>query len=110
MKKELVHPELGKEVQAPAGYYTPLEENIMIYRGKKVISFLGSICIDAACCGSGNWNYIQVAGFLLEERIRQNSAGLTISEIETITDESDRQAIRKILLGKYPSARIEVWD
>jgi hypothetical protein len=110
MNKELVHPELGKEVQAPAGYYTPLEENIMSYHGKKVISFLGSICIDAACCGYGNWNYVQVAGYLLRERIRQNAAGLAISEIDTITDEKDRQAIRKLLLEKYPSARIEVWD
>ena len=110
MKKELVHPELGKEVHAPAGYYTPLEESIITYRDRRVISILGSICIDAACCGSGNWNYIQVVGFLLQERVRQNSEGQPISEIETITDENDRQSIQKLLQEKYPSARIEIWD
>ena len=110
MIKELVHTELGKEVHAPAGYYIPFEETILNYRDRKVISILGSICIDAACCGSGNWNYIQVAGFLLQERVRQNTAGQPISVIETISDENDRQAIGKLLLEKYPSARIEIWD
>jgi hypothetical protein len=110
MKKELVHPELGKEVQAPAGYYIPLEESVINYQGRKVISILGSICIDSACCGSGNWNYVQVAGFLLLERFRQDASGLAVSEIESITDENDRQAIRKLLSEKYPSARIEIWD
>lgn len=110
MKKELVHPKLGVEVRAPAGFYTTMEENTIPYKNKKVIFILGSNCIDASCCGTANWNYIQVPGFLLRERVRRDFADQEISEIDTITDESDQQAIRRMLLEKYPDAHIEIWD
>jgi hypothetical protein len=110
MIKELVHPELGKEVHAPAGYYVPVEERTLTYRDRKVFIILGSICIEASCCGTASWNYIQVAGFLLNERFRKNTSGLDVSEIDTITDENDRQVIRKLLSEKYPAAHIEIGE
>jgi hypothetical protein len=108
--KEVVHPELGKEVRAPAGYYIPIEQSTLTYRDRKVFLVLGSICIDASCCGTASWNYIQVEGFLLNERVRHNAGGLAVSEVETITDENDRYAIKKLLLEKYPAAHIEIGE
>jgi hypothetical protein len=110
MIKELVHQKLGIEVRAPAGFYTPIEENMITYKDKKVIYILGSNCIDGSCCGTANWSYIQVPGFLLRERVRKDTADQAISEIDTITNSNDQQAIRKLLSVKYPDAHIEIWD
>ncbi len=108
MIKEYCHPELGKEVAAPAGYYVPLEENTLPFNGKKVLYTLGSICIDSSCCGRGNWNYIQVPGYLIKEHIAGDKATPPVSEIEIIKDENDRSQIMQLLLKKYPFARIEI--
>jgi hypothetical protein len=108
MIKEFIHPELGKEVRALSGYYTPVEQTILLYNGRKVLYIAGSICIDSSCCGIGNWKYIQVPGFLIKERSHGSEASLSVSEIETIEDEKDRNNIRQLLLDKYPDARIEI--
>jgi hypothetical protein len=108
MLKKYLHPELGKEVTAPAGYYMPIEENILPYNGKKVIYVLGSVCIDSSCCGKGNWNYVQVPGYITKEHLRGDNINSPVSEIETIQDEEDRANITRLLLDKYPFARIEI--
>ena len=108
MIKEFVHPELGKEVRALAGSYTPVEEKILEYRGRKVLYIAGNICIDSSCCGVGNWNYVQVPGFLVDEHIGRNRDGLAVSRIELIQSEEDRENISRLLRGKYPAARIEI--
>jgi hypothetical protein len=107
MIKEFVHPELGKEVRALAGYYTPIEQNVLPYNERNVLYIAGSICIDSSCCGVGNWKYIQVPGFLIKERVQSTKTSPLISEIETIQDEKDRNNIRRLLLDKYPEARVE---
>lgn len=48
MKIEFVHPNLGQEVPARAGYYVPLEENILAYKGREVIYIFGSACLEAS--------------------------------------------------------------
>lgn len=107
MIKEFTHPELGKEVQALAGFYTPIEQNVMQYNERQVLYITGSICIDSSCCGGGNWNYIQVPGFLIKENIQNAEDSPITSEIDTIQDERERNDIRRLLSGKYPGARIE---
>ncbi len=48
MKIEFVHPNLGEEVPARAGYYVLLEENILPYKGQEVIYILGHACLEAS--------------------------------------------------------------
>jgi hypothetical protein len=108
MIKEYCHPELGKEVAAPAGYYVPLEEKTLMFKGKKVLYTLGETCINSSCCGLGNWNYIQVPGYLVDEPVAGDQPTPLISKIETIQDENERLQITRLLQGKYPYARIEI--
>jgi hypothetical protein len=108
MIKEYCHPELGKEVDAPAGYYIPLEENKLTFNGKTVLYTLGATCIDSSCCGLGNWSYIQVPGYLVKEHVHGDRSSPLISEIDTIQDENEREQITRLLQGKYPYARIEI--
>lgn len=48
MKIEFVHPSLGEEVPARAGYYVPLEEHVMPYRDRELIYILGHACLEAS--------------------------------------------------------------
>ena len=106
---EFSHPELGKEVQALAGFYTPQEEKVFPYNGREVIYVLGNVCVDASCCGVGSWGYIQVPGYLVRKHIRNGEAASPVSEIETIQDEGDRNLIMESLRKKYPTAQIEMF-
>lgn len=105
---EFTHPELGKEVQALAGYYTPREEHVLLYNGREVIYILGCVSVDTSCCGVGNWNYIQVLGFLVRKHIRRGETASPVSEIEIIQDEEARSSIRQSLRKKHPGAQIEI--
>ena len=108
MKIEFTHPELDQEVQTFTGYYVPVEEHVVPYNEREVIYILGHACIEASCCGSASWTYIQVVGFLLRKHIRGGKGTLPVSEIEIIQDEEDRDTIRQSLIKKYPDARIEI--
>jgi hypothetical protein len=113
MLKKYIHADLGREVRAPAGYYLPIEENTLSYKGKKVLFVRGSVSIDSACCGGGGsgrggWNYIQVPGYLVKEHLSEVHNGPPVSEVEAIADETDRREISRLLLEIYPYARIEM--
>ena len=108
MVKEFVHPRLGEEVEALAGYYVPIEEQIMPYKGREVLCIVGLVCVDASCCGTTNTEYVQVPGFLVRKHLRR--ANRLVSEIEAITEEEDRVAIAQSLRSQHPNAQlVEVW-
>ncbi len=110
MVTEFVHPQLGQEVQTHGGYYIPSEEHILHYNGREVICVLGQAVIEASCCGTGAWSYIQVPGFLVKRNIRHvGGDSPPVSEVETIKNEADRNRIRASLLEKHPGTRIEIW-
>jgi hypothetical protein len=108
MITKYVHPRLGIEVTAPAGYYVPVQEDILQYKGKGVLYVVGNGCIETSCCGKGNWSYVQVPGFIAQEHLNGEDLDSPVSEIETIQDEVDRAEITKLLQDKYPYARIEI--
>ena len=107
MLREFIHPELGKDVRSLAGYYTAMEESTLIYKGNTVICILGAVCLDSYCCGGGNWNYVQVPGYLVKENFARSESGRPISQVEPITSEDDREKIKLMILEKYPHARVE---
>jgi hypothetical protein len=108
MIREFIHPELGREVRSFTGYYVPLEEHVLPYNEREVIYILGHACIEASCCGSSNWVYIQVPGFFVRKHIRVCADTLPVSEIEIIQDEEARRTIYEALIKKYPGAQIEM--
>jgi hypothetical protein len=109
MIMEFTHPELGQEVQTLSGYYIPVEEQVLPYNGREVVYILGQACVEASCCGAASWSYIQVPGFLVRKHIRGGRGTPSVSEIETIQGEEDRNTIRRSLNKKYPNAQIEIW-
>jgi hypothetical protein len=99
--------DLGCEVAAPSGYYQPLEEAFLGLSGKRLLYILGTACIDASCCGTSSWQYLRVEGFVVENDSPQSKGDADYVEVDTIEDDADKAAIRELLLGKHPGARIE---
>lgn len=109
MTTEFTHPDLGEEVRSISGYYVPCEEHTLPYDGRDIIYVLGQACIDASCCGSAAWSYIQVPGFLIRKHIRGGGAAPLVSEVESLQDPETRNSIRELLSKEYPGAQIEIW-
>ena len=107
MRKLYTTPVMRDEKRSISGGYTALEQTLLQYKDRQVLFVQGTACIDGSCCGSSNWNYIQVAGYLLKPLDLEGKDPAEVLEIDTIENQSDQKAIRQILTEKYPNSRIE---
>ena len=113
--RKYTHLELDREV--PAGissFYTPLTESRLKYHNREVLYVTGEAVIEASCCCGGtcspnSWRYSIVPGYLLHWQNETNEAGLPVSEVEPITDESARADIIQIIKDSEDHPRIEFW-
>lgn len=99
--------DFGAEIVAPSGYYQPVEEVWIEHDGRSLLYVLGTACIEASCCGVGSWNYVRVEGFLAPGADAQDLAAQGAVDVETVEGVSARAALNRLLLQKYPTARIE---
>lgn len=106
MRSTYTREELGVEIAAPSGYYTPLEESLIQFGGRQVLYVLGSYCIEASCCGVGSRDYTRVEGYVVDESLPLRSDA-TFLEIDTIEGTEEKIAIRDLLLDEHPGTTIE---
>lgn len=95
--------QMGGEVQAPWGYYQPLEEGSLEYEGRQVIYTLGSACVEVSCCGHGSWNYARVEGYKPDG----TEPGDDTIELDAVEAADERAAIAKLIQQKHPDVRVE---
>jgi hypothetical protein len=98
---------LGEEKRGIAGGYTAQDKNLLPYKDRQVLYITGNVCLDTSCCGKGNWNYIQVIGYLLNDPDKECQNDTISMEVDTVEDQEDKFNLRKILAEKHPGARIE---
>jgi uncharacterized linocin/CFP29 family protein len=105
------HLELGKDVDIGiAGYYTPEREVRLPDNGREVLYVVGRAVVESSCCGiKGNWTYAIIPGFVINWQYTQNEAGLPVSEVKPIADESTRERIRKLVEKKESAAMVGFW-
>jgi len=103
------HLELNQDIPAPSGYYTPHKEVRLKYDGREVLYVLSQAVIESSCCGASDFNSALVPGFIVRWRSEKNDEGLPISEVESISDESTRDSIRKYIKDTELISRIEFW-
>ena len=106
-RSKYVSEELGREVASPSGYYQPSEEGYLYYQGRGLLYTLGSACIEASCCGVGDWRYARVEGYVVDHAAGPGGGGGGPIEIETIEDEDERAAIHRLLEDTHPGIRVE---
>ena len=93
MSIEYVHPNIGEEVTARAGYYAITKELRLDHNGREVLCLIGMCCVDNSCCGRAAFNYAIVPGYLLSYRSKENEEGLKVSEVEPVSDDTARREV-----------------
>jgi hypothetical protein len=106
--KRHTHQELDTEVFSIAGHYKVLEEGKMTFGKREFLYVMGGAVVDCSCCGSGGCQFVQVPGYILSWKMLTDANGLSISEVEPITDSGERKEISKMLARKFPHAQISI--
>jgi hypothetical protein len=103
------HLELNRDIKAPAGYYTPQKEARLPYHGREVLYIVSHAVIDAACCGTADFNSALVPGYIIRWQAGTNKDGLPVSEVEPIADQAIRDDISHIILETENVKQTEFW-
>jgi len=103
------HLELNRDIEAPAGYYTPRKEVRLKYNGREVLYILSQAVVDSSCCGTADFNSALVPGYILKWHSKKNKDGLSVSEVEPVRDEAVRDRIRKKVKETERVSQIEFW-
>jgi hypothetical protein len=109
MKLEYVHLPLGQEVTGLSGYYIPCKEEKLKHDGKEVLYVIGTSTVESACCGGGTCGYAIVPGYIVSWQKKKNDAGLPVSTVEPVADESDRREIGKTIRERENVRNIDFW-
>ena len=103
------HQEPGQNIRLPAGYYTPLAEIRLLYKGREVVYIVRQATAESCCCVSGSCGYVLVPGYVLRWENEANEAGQLLSDVEPITDEEDRVEIVGIIRQREGISNIKFW-
>ena len=106
---KFVHFELGKDIPVGIpGFYTPYREVKLAYHGREVLYVVGKAVWESSCCGTGNWTYTTVPGYILNWHSSAEN-GLPVSEVEPITSKAEQEEIRKVLEDRESAELITFW-
>ena len=106
---QYTHLELNQDIKAVAGYYTPLKEVRLSYNGQEVLYVVSQAIVDASCCGTSDFSYALVPGYIIRWQPETNKDGLPISEVEPISDRTAQGKIRKLIQETEHVSQTEFW-
>lgn len=106
---EYVHQPAAEEYQGLAGYYIPRKECRLAFQGREVLYITGRAVLESSCCGSGEWDYVLVPGFISQWHYRRNQAGIPVSLIEPIQDSKTKSAISRLIQEREGIDWISFW-
>lgn len=109
MTVKYTHQELNRDIEAPAGYYTPKKEVRLPYEGREVLYILSQTVIDSSCCGTADYNSILVPGYIVKWQAGTNKEGIPLTEVEPIANKSTQRIIRQIIRDKENITQAEFW-
>ena len=109
MVTSYTHLELKRDIDAPAGYYTPQKEVRLKYNGREVLYIVSQAVVDSSCCGTTDFASALVPGFLVGWHSGTNKEGQPVSEVEPVADKAAQDNIRKIIQETEHITQIEFW-
>lgn len=109
MAMKYVHQELDQDVYFPAGFYTPQKEVRLKHNNREVLCIIGSVVVESSCCGCRNWAYAVVPGYIVNWQKERNEAGLPVTEVESVSEETVRKEIRGTIQESENIYAVEFW-
>lgn len=109
MNIEYLHDELGQPVESIAGYYTPMKELRLAYKGREVLCVLGSAAIESSHYRIGSCAYAIVPGYIVRWHFKHSDSSMPVSEIEPVRDEEARNKISAAINRIDPVTIIDFW-
>ena len=103
------HLELDKEIEALAGYYVPLKEERLPYKGREVLYVVGQAVVDASCCGFMSSGYVLVPGYIVDWKSATNENDLPVTQVEPILDQEEQGIICDIIKEAENIPQVEFW-
>ena len=98
--QDFTHPDIGQEITAIGGHYVFNKEARITYNGRNVLYLIGYAVVDTSCCGVGGCAYARVPGYVKAWKYKTDINGVSVSQIEPISDPLDQQAIRRMIQKK----------
>ncbi len=107
--RQYAHQKLGEDYGGIAGYYTPLKEIRLDYKGRQILYIVGRAVIESSCCGTGNWPYALVPGYIIEWQQSINPNGLPLTSVELIEDPEVKKDLLNIIRRREELDCITFW-
>jgi hypothetical protein len=103
------HLELNRDINAPAGYYTPQKEVRLKDNGREVLYILSQAVVESSCRGTADYTSALVPGYIVGWHAGTDDDGNPVSVVEPITDAKARDRIRKIIRETEHVQQTEFW-
>ncbi|MGD9228098.1 MAG: hypothetical protein PVF26_16440 [Desulfobacterales bacterium] len=98
--KDYIHPVLNEEIRTISGHYVLSEEKRLPFNDRQVLYFIGCAVMDSSCCGPGGCAYALVPGYIRQWKYKLNAGNLSVTQVEPIRKQGDRQALRQLIQVK----------
>lgn len=105
-KLSYLHKDTGTEERIISGYYSYLEENRLSIPGRDMLYVVGIGIVDNSCCGIGGCLFIEVLGYVVSWKSDVDREGGSVSLVDPINTDEEKEKIRKALLVLYPQAQV----
>lgn len=93
--REFEHPELYTQIESISGHYEYVRESTVEIGGRTLLYLKGYSVTDSSCCGVGGCIFYSIPGYVVKLNHAGTDRGTRISLVEPVTDENDREEIRK---------------
>ncbi|MBN2238923.1 MAG: hypothetical protein JW712_04040 [Dehalococcoidales bacterium] len=109
--RDYIHNEPGSNIPfGMAGFYTPLEETRLEYKGREVLYITGTVTMEAPCCKmKPDWVYVMVPGYITQPNYRESEAGEKVSQVEPVKDKAERAELTRMITGKEGNIPVDFW-
>lgn len=100
---------MGEETEAISGRYSFQQEGKIPYKDRDIYYYTGYSAVDTSCCGPGGCGFALVIGYIVNWKNGKDAGGIDTSDIEPVTNDGDRQDIKKLLTKETHVQQVNFW-
>jgi hypothetical protein len=107
--RDYAHQVLNQQYGGQSGYYIPRREVRLDFHGLQVLYIVGHAVVESSCCGTGNWDYVLVPGFIVNWQCGHNRSGLPTTVVEPLGGAQHMKELTSLIQSKENISCITFW-